>query len=327
MGVTPDWSQMAGGGRPRAVVTGGAGFIGSHLVEALLAEGWRVGVVDDLSSGRVSRVPPEVELAAVDVRSPQARDFIRSFRPRAVAHLAAQVSVARSVGDPLLDADVNVGGTIAILLASREAGVRRVVFASSAAVYGAPAYLPLDEGHPSRPLSPYGISKLAGEHYVRVLAEASGVGWVVLRYANVYGPCQDAHGEAGVVAVFADRVVRGDRVLPVHGDGLQTRDFVYAGDVAEATLRAMTLESASGRILNVGTGRGTSVLELAQAIWRAAGREGPVPVEHQAARPGDIRHSRLDVSQAAQALGWQATVELEEGLRRTLRATSRRATS
>lgn len=327
MGVTPDSSEMGRGSRPRAVVTGGAGFIGSHLVEALVAEGWRVGVVDDLSSGSASRVPPEAELVAADVRSPQARDFVVRFRPHAVAHLAAQVSVARSVGDPVLDADVNVVGTIAILLASREAGVRRVVFASSAAVYGAPAYLPIDEGHPTRPLSPYGISKLAGEHYVRVLAEAWGAGWVVLRYANVYGPRQDAQGEAGVVAVFADRVVRGEGALPVHGDGLQTRDFVYVGDVAEATLRAMTLDAAAGRILNVGTGQETSVLELAEAIWRAAGRQGPLPVEHQPARPGDIRHSRLDVRQAADGLGWRASVGLEEGLRRTLGAMSRREAS
>lgn len=313
--------RAAGGARVtgrRVVVTGGAGFIGSHVVEALAAEGWRVGVVDDLSRGRAQYVPPEAELVVAPVQGERAARFVESFRPQAVVHLAAQVSVARSAEDPPGDAQANVLGTIAVAQACARAGVRRLITVSSAAVYGSPRCLPVGEDHPLEPLSPYGVSKLAAEHYTRVLAEQAGLEWCVLRYANVYGPRQDAQAEAGVVAAFAGAALRGEP-LTVHGDGRQTRDFVYVGDVAEATLRALSVPGAGGRVLNVGTETEVSILELAEAIWRAAGRTGEVPRVHTAPRPGDIRRSVLACGQAARVLGFRASVPLPEGLSRTLR--------
>lgn len=282
-----------------------------------MAEGWSVGVVDDLSSGRPENVPAGVELLQADVRSPEARDFFFRFKPEAVAHLAAQASVAKSVTDPGLDAAINIEGTLAVAAACREAGVSRLVLASSAAVYGAPAYLPVDEAHPTVPLSPYGVSKLAAEHYVRVLSELAGASWVVLRYGNVYGPRQDALGEAGVVAVFVSKLVAGE-AFPVHGDGQQSRDFVYVQDVAAATARAMAVEAAGGNVLNVAAGSATTVLELARALWAAAGRSGQPRLAFGEVRPGDIRHSRLDPGRAERVLGWRPAVGLEAGLRQTL---------
>lgn len=309
-------SRSAPPGR-RAIVTGGAGFIGSHVVEALVAEGWRVAVVDDLSSGRAHNVPPEAELLQADVRAGEAYDFVLRFRPGALAHLAAQVSVARSVSDPALDASVNVLGTLRMVQAAAEAGADRVVLASSAAVYGRPRRLPIDEEHPLDPVSPYGASKLAAEVYARVLMAGSAADWVVLRYANVYGPRQDARGEAGVVAAFADRL-RAGLPLIIHGDGEQSRDFVYVEDVAEATLRAMSAEGARGKTLNVGTGTACTVRELARRIWEAAAGTGPVPVQLAPPRPGDIRDSMLARRRAAEALGWWPRHDLDEGLRRTI---------
>ncbi len=300
------------------VVTGGAGFIGSHLVEALVGEGFQVAVVDDLSRGREQWVCSQAELVVAPVQGEQAARFVESFRPQAVVHLAAQVSVPHSAEDPQADADVNVIGTIRVARACARAGTRRLVFISSAAVYGSPLWLPVSEDHPLRPLSPYGVSKLAAEHYTRVLAEQSGLEWCVLRYANVYGPRQDACSEAGVVAAFASAALSG-RPLTVHGDGHQTRDFVYVGDAVEATLRALTVAGAGGHVLNVGTETEVSILELADAIWRAAGRQGEALRVHTPPRPGDVRRSVLACGEAARVLGFRASVSLAEGLSRTLR--------
>ncbi|MBE3599420.1 MAG: NAD-dependent epimerase/dehydratase family protein [Limnochordaceae bacterium] len=302
-------------GRPgRVIVTGGAGFIGSHVVERLEADGWRVGVVDDLSTGRAANVPASCELIRADVRSPEAGRFIETFGAEAVAHLAAQVSVAASVRDPGHDLSVNVLGTVAVVQACARGGVRRVVLASSAAVYGMPACLPVDERHPLLPVSPYGASKLAAEHYLRVMAQQAGIGWVALRYANVYGPRQSADGEAGVVARWMALLEAG-RPLVVHGDGQQSRDFVFVDDVAEATARALTAETACNCALNIGTGLASRVLDLADALWSAAGKEGPPPLTFAPPRPGDIRHSRLDARKAERLLGWRARISLEQGLR------------
>ncbi|HEY8486515.1 MAG TPA: NAD-dependent epimerase/dehydratase family protein [Limnochordales bacterium] len=304
-------------GRGRVVVTGGAGFIGSHVAEAFRAEGWAVAVADDLSRGRQSAVPPDAELWVVDVGTARFAELVAAFRPDVVVHLAAQVSVAASVEQPQEDARRNVLGTVAVARAAWQAGARRLVAASSAAVYGIPHRLPVPEEHPLQPLSPYGVSKLATEQYVRVLAEQAGREWCVLRYANVYGPRQRSEGEAGVVAVFARAALRGQS-LPVHGDGGQTRDFVFVADVAEATLRAACVPRAAGQVFNVGTGRETAVLELARRLWAAAGRDGEVPLRFEPPRPGDVRRSVLDVGRAARELGWQARVELERGLVLTL---------
>ena len=321
---------MAGGGQGlglragrRAVVTGGAGFIGSHVVEAFRAEGWAVAVVDDLSRGQAEFVPPDVELLVADVADARARAFIASFRPDVLVHLAAQVSVAASGDDPEADARANVLGTLAVGRAALEAGARRFVVASSAAVYGAPVRIPIDEEHPLQPQSPYGVSKLAGEQYARVLAEQASREWCVLRYANVYGPRQRSDGEAGVVAVFAEAARRGVP-LPVHGDGEQTRDFVFVEDVAEATLRAAEHPAGAGQVFNVATGRETRIRDLADAVWRAAGRQGGVPLAFGPPRPGDVRRSVLQADKARRLLGWVARVELTEGLARTLRAAAGR---
>ena len=307
------------------MVTGGAGFIGSHVVEAFRAEGWAVAVVDDLSRGRAEFVPPDVELVVADVTGPRARAFIESFRPHVVVHLAAQVSVAASVDDPEADARANVLGTLAVGRAALQAGAGRFVMASSAAVYGAPVRLPVDEEeHPLQPQSPYGVSKLAGEHYARVLAQQAAREWCVLRYANVYGPRQRADGEAGVVAIFAEAARRG-APLPVHGDGEQTRDFVFVEDVAEATLRAAEHPAGAGQVFNVATGQETRILDLACAVWRAAGRQGEVALAFGPPRPGDVRRSVLRAEKARRLLGWVARVGLSEGLARTLSAAAGRS--
>ena len=302
----------------RVLVTGGAGFIGAHVVRAFRRAGWTVAVVDDLRRGRREALPPDVELVVADVADARAAAFARAFAPRVVVHLAAQVSLAASLEDPRGDARENVLGTVAVVHWALQAGVRRLILASSAAVYGVASRLPVEEEHPVLPCSPYGVSKLAGEHYVRVLAEAAGREWCVLRYANVYGPGQRAEGEAGVVAAFAGAACRGEPLM-VHGDGQQSRDFVFVEDVAQATLLAAYHPAAAGQAFNISTGRETRVLELAEAVWEAAGHGAPARLTFGPERPGDVRRSALAPDKAWRLLGWRARVELPEGLARTLK--------
>src|SRR5574337_541060 len=236
----------------KVLVTGGAGFIGSHVVDRLLAVGHAVAVVDDLSTGRKEFVNPGATLHVADVRSPELAKVFESERPEAVIHLAAQMDVRRSVEDPALDAAINVGGTLNLLFGCRHRKVARVVYASTGgAVYGDTATLPTPEDHPTRPASPYGISKLVGEHYLRCWEALYGVRGIALRYANVYGPRQNPLGEAGVVAIFAHRLLAGEPIT-INGDGEQTRDYVYVEDVVEAALRALERPDASGAV-NIGT--------------------------------------------------------------------------
>lgn len=298
----------------RVLVTGGAGFIGSHLVDALLAEGHDVEVVDDLSRGRRDNLDPRARLHVTSVADPAVAEILAAARPEVVFHQAAQIDVRRSVAEPVVDAAINVLGTVNLLQACADAGVRRIVFASSGgAIYGDTDDVPTPETHYPRPASPYGAAKLSGEAYCGVYAALYGVEYVSLRYANVYGPRQDAHGEAGVVAIFADRLLRGETPT-VNGDGRQTRDYVHVDDVVRANLCAAA--SVEGGEYNVGTGVETDVLTLYRLIADAVGtRRSP---RHGPARPGEQRRSCLDVRKAERILGWRPRIDLAEGIRDTV---------
>ena len=286
------------------MVTGGAGFIGSHVVDALLARGDEVLVLDDLSSGKRENVAEGARLEVVDIREPL--DFDGA---EACFHLAAQADVRVAVERPDHDAAVNVLGTIRVLEAARRTGTQIVFASTGGAIYGE-CDGPVSEDAERRPLSPYGVSKLAGEEYLAAYNRLYGTRHVSLRYGNVYGPRQDPHGEAGVVAIFLGALARGETPR-IFGDGAQTRDYVYAGDVARATLAAV----GRGAVFNVGTGIETSVLELYELCRRAAGSD--TEPELAPARLGELDRSVLDSSRAGQELGWRPEVGLEDGLRLT----------
>jgi UDP-glucose 4-epimerase len=308
----------------RAIVTGGAGFIGSNLVDALLARGNDVIVVDDLSTGRRENLEAALSagarLAEIDVREGAALiDLAREARPEAVFHLAAQIDVRKSVEDPAFDASINVGGTAQVLEAARAGGSPRVVFVSTGgAIYGEGEGqdLPLDESAPIAPLSAYGQSKFAAEGYLALYERLHGLSGVSLRLGNVYGPRQDPLGEAGVIAIFCGLLEAGGRPT-VYGDGTQTRDYIYVGDVVAAALAAAKSE-ASGAI-NIGTGIETDVLELVTRLRELAGREDFEP-ELAPQRAGEVQRIALDPGLAERELGWRARTGLDEGLRLTLDA-------
>jgi len=298
----------------KVLVTGGAGFIGSHVTDVFLDAGHEVWALDDLSSGRRENLRPEVRLVVADIRSPDAARMVEAERFDVMCHLAAQMDVRRSVTDPRFDADVNVAGFLNLLEAARKSGVRKVVFSSTGgAIYGEQDVYPAPETHPTRPVSPYGVSKASGELYLGYYRAQYGLRSTALRYANVYGPRQNPHGEAGVVAVFSERLLRGDGCT-VNGTGEQTRDFVFGPDVARANLLAATGD-VEGPV-NVGTGIETDVNRLYALLARAAGVERPA--QHAPAKPGEQLRSSVDPSRAAKVLGWRPTVVLEEGLRRTV---------
>jgi UDP-glucose 4-epimerase len=301
----------------KVLVTGGAGFIGSHVVERCLAAGHAVAVVDDLSAGRREHVPTEARLHVADIRSPALGEIFRAEAPQAVVHLAAQAAVSRSVADPVMDAQVNVLGSINVFECCRHSGVRRVVYASTGgAAYGDTETVPTPEDHPTRPASPYGVSKVTAEHYLAVWGALYGLSTVALRFANVYGPRQSPHGEAGVVAIFGHRLLDGQPCI-INGDGDQTRDYVYVGDIADACLLALQRPGVTGPI-NLGTGVETSVTALFEQLRAVAG--GRAEARHGPARPGEQRRSALDATRARRVLGWAPRITLAEGLRRTLAA-------
>lgn len=303
-----------------ALVTGGAGFIGSHVADAYLARGWSVTVVDNLSSGKRENVPAQANFVELDVRDDKLHElFDRAGGFELINHHAAQIDVRLSVEEPSLDAEINILGTLNLLEAARRWPGRRFVFISSGGVvYGAAKDRPIPETAPKKPESPYGVGKLVGEHYLRCYRLLHGLDYVALRYSNVYGPRQDPHGEAGVVAIFCNRLIAG-QPLTVFGSGEQTRDYVYVGDVVNANMivsdavldRATDLDD---RAFNVGTGIETSVNELATVLMAAAGRE--VPIERAPARPGELEWNSL-AADRLRALGWETAVDLSEGLRRT----------
>jgi UDP-glucose 4-epimerase len=302
----------------KALVTGGAGFIGSTLVDRLLAEGHAVDVVDNLSTGslanlaeaRRSRVGHLI-FHQLDVRSPDLAGLLDKCRPEVIFHLAAQADVRVSVADPLFDADINVMGSLRVIEGARACGARKVVFASSGGtIYGSPdpADLPVKESYPQRPLSPYGVSKKVVGDYLAAYRELHNLEFTALALANVYGPRQDPHGEAGVVAIFAGRLLSGEPCT-IYGDGTQTRDFVFVDDVVDAFARAA--ERGGGLIINVGTGAETSVNDLYQEMARHAGVDHPAV--RAPARPGELHRSCLDPGRAAIHLGWKPWTSLDEG--------------
>jgi UDP-glucose 4-epimerase len=298
----------------KVLVTGGAGFIGSHIVDAYVKDGHDVTVVDDLSKGRRENLNPRARFVRMDVRDPGLEGVFTASRFDAVNHHAAQIDVRRSVEDPLSDASINVLGTVRLLELSRAHGVRKFVFASSGgAVYGECPSRGAREEDAVRPLSPYGAGKAAAEHYVRVFGSCHGLPYTILRYANVYGPRQDPEGEAGVITIFIERMLS-DRPVTIFGDGEQTRDYVHVGDVAEANRTA--LMKGDGRAFNIGTGRATSVNALFGMLAPMAGfsRE-PLRAPR---RSGEVERSVLDASAAERHLGWRPALSLEEGLPGTL---------
>ncbi|MEZ4379473.1 MAG: NAD-dependent epimerase/dehydratase family protein [Gemmatimonadales bacterium] len=299
-------------------VTGGAGFIGSHIAEAYLAAGWSVTCLDDLSRGKREQVPAGARFVEADIRSREAHELLADGGFDVLNHQAAQIDVRVSVEDPATDASINLVGFANLLAGAAKGRVSRVVFASSGGVvYGDPAVIPTPEPTATLPISPYGVSKLASEHYLRVLGTLGGFEGVALRYANVYGPRQDPKSEAGVVSIFVSRVLAGQG-LTIFGDGEQTRDYVYVGDVARASVLASGLacvqrgDRLDVPAFNIATGTETTVNGLARHVMDALGRE--VPVEHAAARPGELVRSCLDISKADRELGWRPEVPFAEGL-------------
>jgi UDP-glucose 4-epimerase len=298
----------------KVLVTGGAGFIGSHVVDAYVAAGHDVIVVDDLSTGKRENLNPKARFHQLDIGDPAVVALIRDERPAVLNLHAAQMDVRRSVADPLFDARVNILGTVNLLEAARKANVRRVLFVSSGgAAYGEQEQFPAPETHPTNPVSPYGVSKRAGELYGFFYQTEYQIPFVALRYANVYGPRQDPHGEAGVVAIFSQRMLREEPVT-VNGDGKQTRDYVYVGDVVRANL--LVLESTATGPFNVGTGVETDVSTLARLLLEASGSRSEV--RHGPAKQGEQRRSVIDARRAAEVLGWRPEVSLADGLRRTV---------
>lgn len=303
----------------RAVVTGGAGFIGANLVDRLVDEGAAVLVVDDLSSGTLARLGAsrrrgEVTMHQLDVRAPELADVVAKFAPDVVFHLAAQIDVRASVADPVFDADVNVLGTINLLEAVRRAGTPRLVFASSGgATFGATERIPTPESAPRRPESPYGVAKKVVDDYLDYYHRMHGLDYVSLGFANVYGPGQDPTGEAGVVAIFISDLLAG-RTATIFGDGRQTRDFVFVEDVTDACLRAAL--TGGNRYLNIGTGIETTVVDLHARVARAVGVV--TSARFAAPRPGEQQRSCLDASAAGKHLGWEPWTTLDDGLRLTV---------
>jgi len=317
----------------RILVTGGAGFIGSHVADRFAADGHTVTVVDDLSNGRRENVPAAAAFHALDIRSPEAAALVRDGGFDAIAHLAAQMDVRKSVADPVFDAQVNIVGTLNLLEAVRASGrmaSTRFVFASTGgAIYGDAVTPPAGEDVPKEPDSPYAIAKHSVEQYLSYYARIHGLLAVAMRFANVYGPRQDPHGEAGVVAIFCGRILA-DEPLTVFGDGNQTRDYVYVGDVAASVVRGaqFTPKKSAGmnaRAFNIGTGVPTSVVDLASALMRAAGHA--VPVTFAAPRPGEQMHSYLTIDKAAAELGWRPSVSLSQGLAETFAWFAQRAST
>ncbi len=298
----------------KILVTGGAGFIGSHVVDAYVAAGHDVAIVDDLSTGKRENANPRARLYALDLRDSELGKVFAAERPDVVNHHAAKASVRESMVEPVLYADVNVSGGVKLLELCRQHRVKRFIYASTGgALYGDPQYLPADEAHPIGPLDPYGVSKAAFEYYLPLYRKYHGVAFTTLRYANVYGPRQDPYGEAGVVAIFSRRMLAGEQAV-INGSGEQERDFVYVGDVAQANVLA--LDKGDGGTFNIGTGVGTSINEIFARLKAITGYT--LPDVHGPAKVGEVFKVYLKADKARRDLGWQPAVDLDQGLRLTV---------
>jgi len=298
----------------KILVTGGAGFIGSHVCDVFVANGHEVIALDNLSSGKRENLDPKVRLVELDIRSPEAAQLIESEKPGVICHLAAQMDVRRSVEDPRFDAESNILGMLNLLEAARKSGVRKFIFSSTGgAIYGEQDVFPAPETHPTRPVSPYGVSKASGELYLGYYKAQYGLDYVALRYANVYGPRQNPHGEAGVVAIFSQRLVSG-KSCTIYGDGGQTRDFVYGPDVARANLLAFEKDYVGA--VNIGTGIETDISQLYTYLAEAAGSSQKA--EHAPGKPGEQRRSCVDNRLARNVLGWEPKVDIRTGLKNTI---------
>jgi UDP-glucose 4-epimerase len=297
------------------LVTGGAGFIGSHVAEAFVSQGHQVHVLDNFTSGREENVPAGAVVHRMDIRDAEAVPRLWAEQQfEVLCHHAAQMDVRRSVADPRFDADVNLQGFLTLMEAGRLHGLKKVLFASTGgAIYGDPDYTPQDEQHPLRPLSPYGITKLCTERYLYFYQQTYSIDYVALRYANIYGPRQNPHGEAGVVAIFTEKLLHGQQPV-INGDGLQTRDYVFVADVVRANLAALGLEGSG--VFNIGTGVETNVVELFRLIRDQI--DPTVPEHHAPGKPGEQRRSVLGWQQAQETLGWAPTVTMQQGIEATV---------
>ncbi|AZO93423.1 SDR family oxidoreductase [Halocella sp. SP3-1] len=297
----------------KVLVTGGAGFIGSNIVDCLVEQGYQTVIVDNLSQGKAENINQGAEFYQVDVSSPLINGVFKKEGITHVIHHAAQIDVQQSLEDPLFDIKSNITGTVNLLECCRRYNVKKIIYPSSAAVYGEPDYLPLDECHPLKAISPYGISKHTPEHYLRAYQELYDLDYTIFRYANVYGPRQDPKGEGGVISIFVDKMLAGERPV-IFGDGEQSRDFIYVRDIVEANLKA--LSGAGGKLLNISSKIQVTVNELYQLINKILGSDlEPV---YQKERKGDIRHSYLDNSRARAVLEWKPLYDLSSGLKETI---------
>jgi len=298
----------------KVLITGGAGFIGSNVADRLIEENYEVIIVDDLSNGKKENVPQDARFYMCDVRGEKIHDILEKEKPDIVIHNAAQLSVRVSVENPLMDADINIIGGLNVINACNMNNIKKIIFASSGGtVYGEQEYFPADEGHPTSPVSPYGVAKLAIEKYLYYFYKNSGMKYISLRYGNIYGPRQDPYGEAGVVAIFSDKILKGENPT-INGDGLQTRDYVYVGDAVRANIKA--IESDFEGALNIGTSRETSVVELFKILKEISGN-GNIEEVHGPSKEGEQRRSQLSYEMAKKAIGWEPEVSIKEGLKLT----------
>lgn len=296
------------------LVTGGAGFIASHIVDAYIKEGHNVVIVDNLVTGRKENINPKATFYEMDIRDPKIEELIKKHNIEVINHHAAQMDVRKSVEDPIYDAEINVLGVLNLLEGAKKHKIKKFIFASTGgAIYGEQDYFPADENHPLRPISPYGITKLTTEKYLYYYNVEFNLTYAVLRYANVYGPRQNPHGEAGVVAIFTNKMLKGEKPI-INGDGTQTRDFVYVGDVVRANLLA--LNKIENEIYNIGTGIETDINTLFRIIRNYINPD--IPEEHGPAKPGEQKRSCLSYLKIKSALGWEPQVTIEEGLKKTV---------